>query len=364
VLGQLTSAEHAPAYVNKLRAEQVHARETFTGGQSVPLVSLEQARNGAIPLSFSADSMVTPPFVGARVQRDIPLESIVPYIDWTPFFHAWELKGKYPDILNKPGVGEAAREVFEAAQTMLANVVAKKRFSAHAAWGLFPANRQGDDIHLFSDRERSQTLKILPMLRQQQARGGEHFLSLADFIATEEAGADVLGMFAVYVGGGLDEYVRGLEKAGDDYDAIMAKVLADRLAEALAEKLHHDVRVACAIEKPDELSVADMITEKYHSIRPAPGYPACPDHTDKRDIFALLVVEQNIGLSLTESCAMLPASSVSGFYFFHPSARYFTLGKIGKDQVHDYAERKGMSVAEVERWLAPVLAYTPTIAIS
>jgi 5-methyltetrahydrofolate--homocysteine methyltransferase len=284
----------------------------------------------------------------------------VPYIDWTPFFTVWELRGTYPRIFENPDWGPKAKEVFDDAQTMLKRLVADGRLKARASYGFFPAAAVGDDIELYADESRSGLLGTLHTLRQQaQKSDGLPAQALSDFVAPRESGlADWLGAFAVTAGIGADEIVAQHERENDPYAVIMVKALADRLAEALAEKLHRDVRHAWYA--PDEnLSSEELITEKYRGIRPAPGYPACPDHTEKRTLFRLLDAERAAGISLTETCAMVPASSVSGFYLAHPKARYFGVGRIGRDQVEDYARRKGSPVAEVERWLAPSLGYEP-----
>jgi 5-methyltetrahydrofolate--homocysteine methyltransferase len=290
----------------------------------------------------------------------INLGSVAERIDWTPFFHTWEINGVYPQILHDPVKGQEATDLYDNAQTMLQNIITHDWLIARAVLGFFPANRVNDDILLYSDETRRDVLTTFHTLRQQSDKGsGRPCYALADFIApasSEEP--DYLGCFAVTTGLGLNALVTRFEAEHDDYSSIMAKALADRLAEALAEYMHEQVRKELWGYAVDEdFSNEELIKEAYRGIRPAPGYPACPDHTEKGTLFDLLEVPQNIDLHLTENFAMLPAAAVSGWYFAHPEARYFTVGKIGRDQVEDYAGRKEMSIAEVERWLRPNLAY-------
>jgi 5-methyltetrahydrofolate--homocysteine methyltransferase len=291
------------------------------------------------------------------------LEELVPYIDWTPFFQAWELKGSYPAIFEDSSVGEAARKVFADAQVLLKRFVAERLVRARAVFGLFPANTVGDDdIEVYAGEDRSKVRTVLRGLRQQFEKGpGRPNLCLADYVAPKDSGKrDWVGAFAVTAGIGLDAVCAAFERDHDDYSSILAKALADRLTEALAERLHERVRTEFWGYAPEErIDVAALVAERYRGIRPAPGYPACPDHTEKRTLFDLLDVPRAAGITLTESCAMLPAASVSGWYFAHPEAHYFGLGRIGRDQVLEYAGRKEMAAEEVERWLAPNLAYTP-----
>ncbi len=283
-------------------------------------------------------------------------------IDWTPFFVSWDLAGKYPAILEDKKVGEAARNLFEDARAMLEKIIDGKLLKASAVFGLWPANRiNGDDIAVYTGEDRSETLAVLHQIRQQTRKPGasETLYSLADFVAPADTGiADYVGAFAVTTGIGADELAKQYEAEQDDYNSIMVKALADRLAEALAEKLHQRVRTEFWGYAPDEeLDINALIREKYRGIRPAPGYPACPDHTEKPTLFALLDAERNTGIRLTESYAMWPAASVSGLYFSHPESKYFNVGKIQKDQVESLAERKQMPVSELERWLGPILGY-------
>ena len=284
----------------------------------------------------------------------------MPYIDWAPFFHTWEIRGRYPDLLHDPARGPAARELFDNARELLAEIVAKRIFTAHGVYGFFPANSEGDDILVYADITRTKELARFHTLRQQRDQRGKPQLALADFIAPRESGhIDYIGAFAVTAGHGCQELCERFEKELDQYNSIMAKALADRLAEAFAEYLHKRARAEWGYGKTEQLGLEDLIAEKYRGIRPAPGYPAQPDHTEKPIIFDLLQATEATGVSLTESFAMIPAASVSGIYFAHSAARYFGVGSIGKDQVEFYAARKGMKVADVERWLSPILGYDP-----
>jgi 5-methyltetrahydrofolate--homocysteine methyltransferase len=293
------------------------------------------------------------------VLRDFPLAEIVPYIDWSPFFMAWELSGKYPAILDDPKAGKVARELFADARRLLDRIVREKLLAAHAAYGFYPANSDGDDVVVFTDETRARERCRFPMLRQQWEREGqESFRSLADYVAPVSSGVpDYVGAFAVSAGFGAHELVQRFKAEHDDHSAIMIEALADRLAEALAELLHERARRDWGYGRDERLSKEDLIGEKYRGIRPAPGYPACPDHTEKRTLWQLLGAEEATGIRLTESCAMWPAASVSGWYFSHPEARYFAVDLVTRDQVESYAARKRMPRAEVERWLAPNLAY-------
>ena len=300
-----------------------------------------------------------PEFVGVRTLEKVPLTDLIPYIDWSPFFMSWELKGKYPAIFADPVVGEEARSLHNDALALLDRIVRDEALVAKAVYGFFPANSIGDDIVLFSDDMRTTELGRVHTLRQQWERKGQDmFHALADFVAPLESGRkDYIGAFAVTSGHGCDELCREYDAQHDDYSAIMVKAIADRLAEAFAEWLHAKARREWRYGRAEGLTTEEMIEEKYRGIRPAPGYPACPDHTEKRALFALLGAEQGAGMWLTESCAMTPAASVSGLYFAHPESRYFAVDRITREQVEAYAARKGMPVAEIERWLAPNLGY-------
>jgi len=330
-------SESKETYVAGVRVEYEKLRQGIENRQ-IAILPLEEARKRGLKLDHDPEP---PPFTGVRVLEDVPLAEIAPFIDWTPFFQTWELRGRYPQILEEP----RAKELFDDAQELLREIVEKRLLKARAVYGIWPARREGDDIVVPGARFHT--------LRQQQETNTGENLALADFVGPD----DYVGGFAVTAGIGVDELVARFQKDHDDYNSIMTKALADRLAEALAEKLHRDVRREW-YARDEQLSSEELIAEKYRGIRPAPGYPASPDHTEKRTLFALLGAEE-LGIRLTESYAMTPAASVSGLYFAHPRARYFAVGKIGRDQVEDYARRKGMSVEEVERWLAPNLGYEP-----
>ena len=291
----------------------------------------------------------------------MPLSDLVPFIDWSPFFHAWELRGRYPQILEDPVVGEKARELFADAKALLDRIVKDRLLTARGVYGFFPAHADGDDIRLFSDAAMTRPLATLHTLRQQMEKPeGQPLEALADFVAPKESGrTDFVGAFAVTAGIGVDALCRAFEKEHDDYSSILVKALADRLAEAFAEMLHQRRAPDWGYGRNESLTSEDLLRERYRGIRPAPGYPACPDHTEKRTLFSLLDVEKNAGISLTENFAMTPASSVSGFYFAHPDAHYFGVGRLGRDQVEDYAARKGWTLEEAERWLSPNLGYEP-----
>ena len=296
-----------------------------------------------------------------RVLNDFPLATLRDFIDWTPFFHTWGLKGVYPRILDHEEHGAQARQIFTEGNALLDRMIEKKLITARGVYGLFPANAVCDDVELYADESRKNVLERFHFLRQQANReGSEPCRSLVDFIAPKATGLrDHIGAFAVTSGIGLKELCDKFRAENDDYNAIMAEALADRLAEAFAECLHKRVRDEWGYGRDENLTSAELIQEKYRGIRPAPGYPACPDHTEKGTIWRLLDVQANTGMLITESFAMWPGSSVSGLYFAHPESRYFSLGKIDRDQVISYHERKGMSVAEVERWLGPNLNYDP-----
>jgi 5-methyltetrahydrofolate--homocysteine methyltransferase len=295
------------------------------------------------------------------VVRPLPLEVLAEYIDWSPFFHAWGLRGRYPDILDDATYGTEARKLYAEGRALLADIVNYRRFEARAVFGFWPANSEGDDILVYGDESGRDVRAVFHTLRQQvpHERGGAN-LALADFVAPRDSGRlDYVGGFAVTAGLGVEALVRHFQDQRDDYSAIMAEALADRLAEAAAEYLHAEARRAWGYGRDEDLTKEDLLRERYRGIRPAPGYPAQPDHTEKRTLFDLLRAEEAIGVELTESYAMWPASSVSGLYFAHPQSRYFAVGRLGRDQVQDYARRKGLSLPETERWLAPSLGYEP-----
>ncbi|MGQ3671598.1 methionine synthase [Xanthobacter sp. TB0136] len=364
VVSNLLNTETRGAYVADIRAEyqkvaEAHARADAQK-QRVPLA---RARENALKIDFAGYVPPKPGFLGTQVFTDYDLADLVPFIDWTPFFQSWELRGRYPAILQDEVVGETARNLFRDAQAMLEKIVTEKWVEARAVIGFWPANAVGDDIVLFSNDNRGSTLATLHTLRQQLAkREGRLNLALSDFVAPLESGIpDYIGGFAVTTGIGEDEKIAEFKAAHDDYSSILFKALCDRLAEAFAERMHMRVRTTYwGYAAEEDLSNEDLIGEKYRGIRPAPGYPAQPDHTEKATLFDLLDAEARIGLKLTESFAMWPGSAVSGLYFSHPESAYFGVGRIERDQVEDYAARKGWSVEEAERWLAPILNYDPS----
>jgi len=360
VATSLSSDEQRAAFLRDVRADYVKVREQHARKTGQKSVAIEVARANAVKIDWSAHTPPRPRRIGITRLANFPLEKLVAYIDWAPFFQAWDLAGKYPDILQDKVVGEAARNVLRDGQAMLDRIVKGRWIAANGVAGLWPANAAGDDIEIYADEKRERVLATWHNLRQQNEKpAGNPNQCLADFVAPKETGvADYIGAFAVTAGIGVEEKVRELEKANDDYGAIMVKALADRLAEAFAEYLHHHVRTDLWGYAGDEkLSSEDLIAERYSGIRPAPGYPACPDHTEKAALFELLNAQAHAGITLTEAYAMLPAASVSGFYLSHPQSRYFAVGKIERDQLADYAHRKGMDVAQAERWLAPILNY-------
>ena len=358
VATSLLSDESKPEFVAKHRAEYETVRKTHAGPRQ-PVVSLEVARSRRTPIEWRAEDLAVPEFTGVRVLDDFPLAELREFIDWTPFFHTWGLKGVYPRILDEGERGVEAKKLFADGTALLDRMIREKSITARGVYGLFPANAQGEDVELYIDCKRQTVGDRFHFLRQQANREGkEPCRSLSDFIAPKETGlGDFIGAFAVTSGVGLKEFCDRFRAEHDDYNAIMAEAIADRLAEAFAECLHKRVRDEWGYGRTENLSKDDFIHEKYRGIRPAPGYPACPDHTEKGTIWRLLDVQKNTGMLITESFAMWPGSSVSGIYFAHPEARYFSLGKIDRDQVADYSQRKGMSVAEVERWLGPNLNY-------
>ena len=361
VAQKLLSPENREGYLTQVRADQDKARkdyETRRAGQK--LLSIGEARKRSAKLDWTKDPE-KPEFLGVKVYEDYPLEDLAAYIDWSPFFHAWELRGRFPKILDDPVVGTEAKKLYEDAQVLLKKILKGKRIRARGVMAFFPANADGEDILLYEDDNRKKVRARVHGLRQQMARSdGEPNRGLADFVAPVSSGKkDYLGAFAVTAGHGVEEWAKELEKGNDDYQAILLKALADRCAEAFAERMHEMARQAWGFGKKEGLSKEDLIDEKYRGIRPAAGYPACPDHTEKRGLMVLLDAEKNVGIQLTENCAMMPASSVSGLYFGHPEARYFAVGPLGKDQVEEYAKRKGVPLPEVERWLRPNLAYDP-----
>ncbi len=362
VAGALMDPAARDAFVAGRRLEYAEVRRLHEQrGSPNRRVSLGQARASRLAIDWTAETPPVPSFTGVRTLADYPLGELVERIDWTPFFATWELKGRYPAILSDTLVGAAARDLFDDAQVMLRRAMDEGLLRADGAVGFWPAGSTGDDdIVIWADEERSRELARLHTLRQQMARtDGRADLALADYVAPVDAGvADFVGAFAVTAGHGLAEARARFEAAHDDYSAILLTALADRLVEAFAERLHERVRRELWGYAADEgLGNDELIAESYQGIRPAPGYPACPDHTEKSTLFRLLEAESRAGMELTESMAMLPAASVSGMYFWHREARYFGVGRIDRDQLEDYARRKGWSIVEAERWLAPNLAF-------
>jgi 5-methyltetrahydrofolate--homocysteine methyltransferase len=364
VVSALMARDGRARYVGDIRGDYARIAAAHARGEhNKQRLSFAAARANALKLDWAGSyAPPLPQFLGTRIFADIPVAELIDYIDWTPFFATWELTGKYPAILNDPARGEAARGLYSDAQKMLQRMMAEGWFTARAVIGFWPANSDGDDIVVFGDQARKTPIATLHTLRQQLARReGRANVALADFIAPRASRLnDHIGAFAVTAGIGEDAVVERFKHANDDYSAILAKALADRLAEALAEHMHRRVRREFWGYEPDEtLSKEELIAERYRGIRPAPGYPAQPDHTEKGALFALLDAENAIGIKLTESYAMWPGASVCGLYFSHPDSYYFGVGKIERDQVEDYARRKDQTLAESERWLAPILNYDP-----
>jgi 5-methyltetrahydrofolate--homocysteine methyltransferase len=360
VTTSLLSDEGKSAFVAQHRADYEALRKAHSAPR-LAVVSLERARTRRTPIEWRAEDLPTPAFTGVRVLDNFPLATLRDFIDWTPFFHTWGLKGVYPRILEHDGQGVQARQIFTEANALLDFIIEKKLITARGVYGFFPASAVGDDVELYADNTRKEVLERFHFLRQQSNKeGNEPCRSIADFIAPKETGLpDHIGAFAVTSGICLKELCDRFRAEHDDYNAIMAEAIADRLAEAFAECLHKRVRDEWGYGCEEGLSNADLIQEKYRGIRPAAGYPACPDHTEKGVLWRLLDVQANTGMLITESFAMWPGSSVSGLYFAHPESRYFSLGKIDRDQVADYSQRKKMSVTEVERWLGQNLNYDP-----
>ena len=370
VVSALISAEQKPKFSSDLKAEYDRIRSQH-GGQTAKLISISEARAKAPALNY--DQLPKPEFVGIRSlsaatttlntqhSARVTLSDLVPYIDWSPFFHTWELRGRYPAILNHEKHGEEARKLFADAQVLLEKIVTEKLLQPRAIYGIFPANSIGDDVELYTSPARDEVLKTFHFLRQQIIKDdATPNWCLADFIAPKGGQyADHIGAFAVTTGHGLDELVKRYKADHDDYNAIMAEALADRLAEAFAEYLHKRVREEWGFGRLEKLTTNQLIAEEYQGIRPAAGYPASPDHTEKGILWSLLDVEKHAGIKLTESYAMWPGSSVSGLYFAHPESKYFAVGKLGRDQLLDYHLRKGQTLQEVERWLGPYLNYEP-----
>ncbi|MEP9365080.1 methionine synthase [Nocardioides sp. CN2-186] len=361
-LAALLSDAQRPKLMADVKADYDSLRERHAAKHDRPMLSVEKARANRTPVDWAGYEPPAPNAPGTHVLTDYDLAELRDYIDWQPFFNAWEMKGKFPDILNSPTTGETAKALYDDAQTMLDRLIAEKWLTANAVFGFFPANAVGDDIEVYTDDSRSEVLATLHNLRQQgEHRDGVPNRSLGDFVAPRDTGlADHVGAFAVTAGLGGQDRIAAFKEANDDYSAILLESLADRLAEAFAERLHQRVRTEFWGHVPDEqLANEDLIAEKYTGIRPAPGYPACPEHTEKLTLWELLDVQATTGIELTESMAMWPGAAVSGWYFSHPEAQYFVVGRLGRDQVSDYAERKGWTLQEAERWLSPNLGYDP-----
>jgi len=360
VVSNLISKEHQTGFSSKIKKEYEELREQHLGRRrDKNYVSIQFARENKFKIDWENYSPTKPSFLGNKVFDDFPLEEIRKRIDWTPFFQTWELTGRYPAIFDDAVVGSEAKKLFDDANELLDEVVNKKLLQAQGVIGFYQANTINDDDVELKDESGNQ-VDTFHFLRQQSQKGtGQPYLCLADFVAPGTSLVkDYLGFFAVTAGIGIEKLIEEFEKDHDDYKSILIKAIADRLAEAFAETMHELVRKKYwGYAKEENLSGEELIKEEYDGIRPAPGYPACPDHIEKRNLFDLLEAEKNTAIHLTENFAMYPASSVSGFYFSHPQSKYFGVGKIEKDQVEDYAKRKGISVEEVEKWLSPNLAY-------
>jgi 5-methyltetrahydrofolate--homocysteine methyltransferase len=359
-VASLLDEKQRAAFFAQNIADQERLRKQHENQRARKLLSIAEARARKKRFAFDAEQIAKPAFLGRRVLTEVSLTELVPFIDWRFFFSAWELKGDVPAIFDDPKQGATARELYDAAQALLAQIIRDGSIKARGVYGFWPAQADGDDVVLYADETLAEELLRFPMLRQQADRGaGESTVSLADFVAPAGSGqVDYVGAFAVTAGLGADELAKHFERDQDDYSAIIVKALADRFAEAFAESLHERARKDFGYGAEERLDKEALVAEKYRGIRPAFGYPACPDHTEKLTLFSLLGARE-VGLELTEHMAMTPAASVSGMYFAHPESHYFNVGQIGRDQVEDYARRKGMSRAEVERWLASNLAYDP-----
>jgi len=360
VVAELLSDDRKEAYGIEVEEQHQRLREEHANKKAkADLLTIEQARANRTPIDWATAEIAQPEKQGVIVFDNIPLEELVEYFDWSPFFHAWDLRGRYPGILSDPEISEQATELHRDAVEALEKIVKEKIFRVRAVLGFWPANSVGDDVELYADADRSSVIGKFHMLRQQHKKpAGQANSSLADFIAPRDSGRlDFLGGFVVTVGPEVAEYAATFEAQHDDYTSLMVKALGDRFAEATAEWLHKQARDLWGFGKSEGLSKEDFIREKYRGIRPAPGYPACPDHTEKWELFRILNATEHTGVILTESLAMYPASSVSGFFFASPEAKYFAVGKLDKDQIQEYAVRRGMEVTEVERWLSPYLQY-------
>ena len=365
VVGQLVRADQRAQFVEKNRLDQEQIRSAREEREPKRLLTLQEARKRRVPIAWAVEDIPAPSFIGVRVLDTLELGQLAPYIDWSPFFHAWELKGRYPKILEDPTIGPRAKELFMDAQALLREIVKDRLLTARGVYGFFPANSVGEDIELYTDASRSAVRMMLHTLRQQMPKAeGQPNFALADFVAPKSTGLpDHIGAFAVTAGIGEEEIAKRFDRVNDDYNKILVKALADRLAEAFAEHMHERVRKEFWGYAPDEnLTNEELIAETYQGIRPAPGYPSQPEHTEKRTLFDLLKAEEEAGIVLTESYAMTPGAAVSGLYFSHPESHYFGVGKIARDQVADYAKRKDWTLEEAEKWLAPILIYDPKLS--
>jgi 5-methyltetrahydrofolate--homocysteine methyltransferase len=359
VCEKLLSPEKRPTFAAENRAFQVEMAAAYHRRQELKLFPYTEATTGGFKCDWATADIPKPAFLGVRRLVEYPITELVQYIDWAQFFAAWEMRGKFPDILEHPERGTEARKLFDDAQQFLDQVISQRWLEARGVYGFWPAAADGDDVIIYTDDDRKTERTRFFFLRQQwQSETRRTFFCNADFIAPVSSGRkDYIGGFAVTGGLGTDRLVRRFEADHDDYNSIMAKVIADRLAEAFAERLHEIARKDWGYGRDENLTVNDMLDEKYRGIRPAPGYPSVPDHTEKRTLFDLLQATEQAGITLTESCMMQPAGSVSGMYFAHPDSRYFAIDRITRDQVEAYARRKGWRIKDAEKWLGPYLAY-------
>ncbi|MGH8017810.1 MAG: vitamin B12 dependent-methionine synthase activation domain-containing protein, partial [Opitutaceae bacterium] len=362
VVSALLSEEQKPAFMAEVGSKQEKLRADFAARSNrKPLLPLSEARSRAPAFDWAAIDIPKPELLGARVfaGAEAPLPEIIEYIDWGPFFSAWELHGRFPEILEDPVAGAEATKLFDDARRLLDRIVQEQRFAPRAVAGFFPASSVGDSIEIYEDESRTRVLNTFDFLRQQADKpAGQFNHCLADYIAPRDSGrADYIGGFAVTSGPGVEQFAAGFRTALDDYNAIMTQTLGDRVAEAMAEYFHKKARDFCGFGRSEALTMREIIREKYRGIRPAPGYPACPEHRHKPQLWRLMDIENATGIRLTESSAMHPGSSVSGFYFNHPDSKYFAVGKLGLDQITDYAARRQESVIDTEKWLGPYLDY-------
>jgi len=359
VLSNLLSNELSKSFITLLNEEYEIIRSEHLSEGKQKLISLKEARNNGLKIDWNNEEIAKPENIGIKVYTNYSLEELADYIDWTFFFHEWRLNGKFPAIFDDPMKGEEAAKLFDDAQEMLKLITKEKWLTANGVVGIFPANSIGDDIEIYSSEKKDNILTTFHFLRNQQEKDEKDNLCLSDFVAPKKSGVtDYIGGFAVTAGLGIENKIKEFKNANDDYSAFMLKILADRLAEAFAEVLHLKVRKEIwAYDKDEDISMDELHLGKYRGIRPAPGYPACPDHTEKAELFKILNANENTGISLTETFMMDPAASVCGWYFANPNSKYFTVGKVNKDQVKDYSKRKKISIEEAEKWLGTVVAY-------